>query len=239
MYINAGIAFMDGLTCHNPSTQHTIMEILFHTKTLLRASCSWIVDAFAFMFGRICAEGTTIREILIYWLFLVFPAWVSVVVVGAPVWICCSESCECFKLSCHISTERFFFCFFPRLCLAGWSCHERMMSVTNNKTDMFTEDWRAGFIFGINFDFCRIKKCENMMQGSDCFFRKVLTLQRMLFRRKTTKQKKTQLMRHNLHLACHVWAYILSYRWQVAEHWLQASFQVSADHTFGICWRIS
>lgn len=135
-----------------------------------------------------CEEGTTNREILIYWLFVVVPTRVSVVF--ATAWICCSESCECFKISCHIFNWMFFCFFFPWLCLAGWSCHERMMSVTNNKTDMFTEDWRAGFIFGINSDFCGIKKCENMMQGSDCFFRKVLTLQRMLFRRKTTKQNK-------------------------------------------------
>lgn len=60
----------------------------------------------------------------------------SVSLVVAPAWICCSESCECFKLSCHTFHWKFFFFF----SLAGWSCHERMMSVTNNKTDMFTEE---------------------------------------------------------------------------------------------------
>lgn len=37
-------------------------------------------------------------------------------------------------------------------CLPGWGCHEEMMSITNSKTDMCTEDWRAGCIFGINLD---------------------------------------------------------------------------------------
>lgn len=49
------------------------------------------------------------------------------------------------------SSESFFF--FLMFCLPGWRCHEKIMSVTNNKTDMFAEDWRAGCIFGINLDF--------------------------------------------------------------------------------------
>lgn len=142
-----------------------------------------------FMFHAVCTEGTTNREHLIYWVFLAIPTRASVVV-PALAWICCSESCECFKLSCYIFIWKLLvvFFFFPVFCLAGWSCHERVMSVTNNKTDMFTEDWRAGFILGINFDFCSIKKVwKYMTQGPDCFFRKVLTFPRMLL----NKNKQT------------------------------------------------
>lgn len=78
--------------------------------------------------------------------------------------------CACFELSYQIFIWKCFFFFPSALCLAGWSCHERMMQVTNNKTDVFTEDWRAGFIFGNNLGFWRIKQWKTWCKAQIASF---------------------------------------------------------------------
>lgn len=99
-----------------------------------------------------------------------------------------------------------------------------MMSITQNKTDRFTEDWRAGCIFGINFDFAGWKSvkiwCKEQIASSE---------EPSEYRRLEDAVKGTNLMRQNLYLICQVWVWIMSYTWQVAKH-------STPSITSGQCW---
>lgn len=131
---------------------------------------------------------------MIYWMFLLIPSGAS----GSS-----SSSCvnlpQCmlwmwmFKvIMSYFHRNIFFFSFVCVFCLSGCGCHEKMMSITNNKTDMFTEDWRAG-VFLASILILWDQKVWQDEAWTELLFP---------WNQKSTNVTNQELMMLNLHLTC-------------------------------------